>query len=216
MKVKKVILLNLITLSICAFSIILYLWGQKEIAAAARAYATSNAKQISTALRDFKTAYGNYPDQTTAPLAAAKMEIQLDTHTKSSNARFRQLLQAYPTISEPIFFAKTSHTFKPDGAIEPGEAIKPGECGFAYIENVRTDDGIPRPIAIAPASLTNGKFEYDPFRGKAVVLWTDGSVSSLLIDRSTNHVMLDGKNLFDPMHPIWAGTEPRLLMPEGK
>jgi hypothetical protein len=26
----------------------------------------------------------------------------------------------------------------------------------------------------------------------------------------------DGKNLFDPKHPIWDGTEPRLLMPEGR
>jgi hypothetical protein len=216
MKYKKVILLNLITFSICAFSIISYLWGQKEIAAAAHRYGMNNAKQISVCLQDFKTAYGRYPDENTASLAAAKLKTQLDTHTQSSNARFRQLLQAYPTTRELIFFAKTSHTFKPDGVIESGEAIKPGECGFAYIENVRTDDKIPRPIAIAPASLTYGEFEYDPFRGKAVVVWTDGSVSSLPIDPSTNHVMLDGKNLFHPMHPIWDGTEPRLLMPEGK
>ncbi len=66
-----------------------------------------------------------------------------------------------------------------------------------------------------PASLSNREFEYEPFRGKTVVVWTDGSVSNLPIDPKTKKIMLGGKNLLDPKHPIWGGTEPRLLMPEG-
>ncbi len=204
------------------FSVISYEWIKRDSATAAHRYGMNNGKQIASALKEFESEYGRFPDETTAKavtefLAPNELDLKDDFDKRSSNARFRQMIHSGICMNENIFHAATSYTnHMADGNDLPGAAIKHDECGFAYVDNVRTDDKIPRPIAIAPASLTQGEFEYDPFRGKAVVVWTDGSVSSLPIDPSTNHVMLDGKNLFDPMHPIWGGTKPRLLMPEGK
>lgn len=204
------------------FTVISLEWVKRDSAAADLRYGMNNGKQIASALKEFESYYGRFPDETTAKavtefFAPTEIDLKDDFDKRSSNARFRQLIHSGICMNENIFHAATSYTdHMADGNDLPGEAIKHDECGFAYVENVRTNDAIARPVAIAPASLTQGEFEYEPFLGKAVVVWTDGSVSSLSIDRSTNHVMLDGKNLFDPMHPIWGGTEPRLLMPEGK
>lgn len=67
---------------------------------------------------------------------------------------------------------------------------------------------------MAPFISGTRKFDSMPFEGKAVILWSDNSVSSLEIDRFTGEVMLDGRNLLDPAHPIWGGVPPSLLLPE--
>ena len=58
------------------------------------------------------------------------------------------------------------------------------------------------------------RFDPQPFDGKAVILWTDTSVRSLPIDRGSGQVMLDGKNLLDPSHPVWGGQPPVIALPE--
>jgi type II secretory pathway pseudopilin PulG len=175
--------------------------------------AISNARSFGLALIEFENDYGRFPDASTAPIIAN------DTNTpeitgSSSNARFRQLFRANITQSEQSFFAKSAGTQKPDGNISGDQAIAPGECGFGYIENIRTDDDIPRPLAMAPFVKGSAEFDPMPFDGKAVILWSDGSVRAMPVDRITGEVIIDGQNLLDPAHPIWGGVPPSLLLPE--
>jgi len=175
--------------------------------------AVSNARSFSLALFEFETEYGGFPNASTAQAVADDAGEPAITGS-SSNARFRQLIQARITQSEQAFYAKTSGSRKPDGNISGDNALAPGECGFGYIENIRTDDKIPRPIAMAPFKPGSQEFDPMPFDGKAVVLWSDASVRTLPIDRTTGEVILDGQNLLDPAHPVWGGTPPSLLLPE--
>ena len=175
--------------------------------------AISNAKQFGFALYEFEVEYGRFPDASTASTVASETGTPEVTGS-SSNARFRQLIRAGISQSEQIFYARTSTTQKPDGDISGDQAIARGECGFGYIENILTDDGDPRPIAMAPFKSGSDEFDTMPFGGKAVILWSDASVQSLPIDRTTGEAILDGQNLLDPSHPIWGGTPPSLLLPE--
>jgi type II secretory pathway pseudopilin PulG len=175
--------------------------------------AISNARQIGLALLEFEADYGRFPNAETAPLVA-KSSSTPAVIGSSSNARFRQLFPAGITASEAIFYVRTSSTQKPDGDVAGSNALAPGECGFGYIENVRTDDGVPRPLAMAPFKAGSGEFDPMPFDNKAVILWSDNSVRSHEIDRATGEVMIDGRNLLDPEHPVWGGVPPLLLLPD--
>ena len=175
--------------------------------------AISNARSFSLALFEFEAEYGSFPNAATAPLVAEDAGTPV-IRGSSSNARFRQLFQAKIIQSEVAFYAKSVGTHKPDGNISGNNALAPGECGFGYIENIRTDDGVPRPIAMAPFKSGSTEFDPMPFAGKAVVLWSDSSVRYLPIDRSTGEATLDGQNLLDPSHPVWGGITPSLLLPE--
>lgn len=175
--------------------------------------AVSNARSFGLALMEFENEYGRFPDASTARRIAEETSAT-EISGSSSNARFRQLFQANITQSEQSFYAKAAGTHKPDGDITGDQALAPGECGFAYVENIRTDDGIPRPLAMAPFVKGGTTFDRMPFDGKAVILWSDNSVRSVPIDRFTGEVMIDGRNLLDPSHPIWGGVPPTLLLPE--
>ncbi len=175
--------------------------------------AVSNARQIGIALLEFEADYGRYPDATTASPVADESNTPEITGS-SSNARFQQIFRASLTQSENMFYAKAAGTRKPDGNISGNQALAPGECGFAYVENIRTDDGVPRPIAMTPFVKGRAEFDSMPFDNTAVILWSDCSVRSLPIDRITREVILDGQNLLDPAHPVWGGVPPSLLLPE--
>lgn len=178
-----------------------------------QAEAMNNARSFGVALYEFKTEYGRFPDETTAVMVAETTETRKISGS-SSNDRFRQLIHSGISGSETPFYANVSGTRKPDGLIAGDDAIAPGECGFAYVENVVTTDEIARPLAMAPFFPGTLRFDHKPFENKAVILWTDNSVRSLPIDRSTGEVALDGKNLLDPDHPIWSGKPPVIALPE--
>jgi type II secretory pathway pseudopilin PulG len=175
--------------------------------------ATSNARSVGLALLEFESDYGSYPNAETAAIVADSTSTPEVTGS-SSNARFRQLFRAEITASEMTFYAKVSGSRKPDGDISSDNALAPGECGFGYIENIRTDDDVPRPLALAPFRIGSAEFDPSPFDNKAVILWSDSSVRSMPIDRITGKAMLDGRNLLDPQHPVWGGVPPSLLLPE--
>lgn len=175
--------------------------------------AINNARSFGLSLMEFKMEYGSYPNSATAPRVAETTNTPEITGT-SSNARFRQLIRSGITQSEQIFYAKGDGMSKPDGDISGDNALAPGECGFAYLENVRTDDKKPRPIAMAPFQYGSSKFDTEPFNARAVILWSDNFVSSLPINLVTGSVLIDGQDLLDPTHPIWGGTPPSLLLPE--
>lgn len=185
----------------------------RQIKRAQQTEAISNAKSFGLALFEFHDEYGSYPNAQTAKLVADQTKTPLITGD-SSNARFRQLIASGITDSEEIFYAKSLITQKPDGNTSGDNAIAPGECGFAYIDNIPSDIRESRPIAMAPFTFSSGEFDKDAYDNKAVILWTDCSVTTLPIDPSTGKALLNGQDILDPKHPVWGGTPPNLVMPE--
>ena len=175
--------------------------------------AVNNLKCIGLVLLQFEADYGKYPDDSTAAVVAEITETEPVTGN-SSNAYFRQLIRAGIIDTEIIFHARTPHSRQPDDKTDGGHALEPGECVFAYISNLKSSAGTPRPLAMAPFVPGTSRFDPQPFDGKAVILWTDGSVRTLPIDRRTGAALLDGTSLFDPAHPFWGGTPPVIALPE--
>lgn len=175
--------------------------------------AINNARSFGLALQEFKVEYGNYPDDATAAAVADATDTPKISGS-SANDRFRQLFPAGIARSESLFYVHAPGVHKPDRLIDGDNALAPGECGFAYVENVVTTDEVPRPIAMTPFVSGTQRFDYNPFDGKAVILWTDSSVRSMPIDRKTGEVMFEGRNLLDPTHPVWGGKPPVIALPE--
>jgi prepilin-type N-terminal cleavage/methylation domain-containing protein len=190
--------------------------------------AVSNARQIGMALFDFDTEYGGFPDATTAATVAANTATTASTDTKA-NGRFRQLFLAGITTSEPMFYAKTAFTVKPDGDISTpanrSKALENGECGFAMIVN--SDDtamssagNSNRILLAAPLdkTLTGEKFDKDPYDSKAVLLRLDNSVSSVTIAQDST-VKINKLPFFDTTDGgAYSGmtTAPKFAFPISK
>ena len=175
--------------------------------------AVSNARQIGLALVEFQSEYGSFPDFTTISAVREKTLSDLDLGTRSSNDFFRQLLASDIAQSEIIFYAKTNDSQNPDGIFTKGEALKAKECGFTYLLGTKITDSPSRPIVVTPMIPGTDRFDPKPFDGKAVVLRLDISVSSYRIDKD-GHVMIDGRNMMDPHHPIWGDHAPAIAWPE--
>lgn len=176
------------------------------------AEAKNNARSFGLALYEFKTEYGKYPDDSTAAKVAENTETEI-VMGSSSNARFRQLVRSGICPSEIVFYAKTSGTHKPDNVMDGDRAVGKGECGFAYVMSPAAGEP-PRPLAMTPFIPGTDRFDEQPFGGKALILWTDGSVSSERITLNTGEVKRHGKNLLDPSHPVWGGHAPVIAFPE--
>ncbi len=183
-----------------------------QVKVANRSEALRNAKSFGIALYTFHDEYGSYPNAETASRVSTKTSTPAEIG-ESSNARFRQLIRAGIVSGEETFYAKVSGGQKPDGDISGSNAIAPGECGFAYIDNIPSNPSHPRPIAIAPLKAGTDEFDRLPFDNKAIILWTDNSATTLPIDPS-GQVLHNGQHILDPKHPIWEGTPPVLLLPE--
>jgi hypothetical protein len=176
--------------------------------------AVNNASQIGLALFEFEAEYGRLPDADTIAEVRRKTESDLDMATTSSNDFFRQLLAAGIAQSETMFYARVKGTRIPDQDFTGVEAIKRGECGFTYFLGAKITDNPKRPIVVTPMIPGTDRFEKrKDFSGKAVILRLDNSVSSLSIDED-GHVLIDGRNMMDPHHPIWEGHAPVIAWPD--
>ena len=133
--------------------------------------------------------------------------------TKTSNDLFRQLIAANMTQSERMFYARIPGVKKPDDNVMGVEALKKGECGFTYFMGAKETDNPRRPLAVSAMILGTDRFDAKALEGKAVVLRMDNSVTALPIDKD-GHVMLDGRNMMDPHHPIWDGHAPAIAWPD--
>ena len=109
------------------------------------------------------------------------------------------------TCALPIY-AKIPNTKKPDNNIKGAEALKKGECGFAYLAGLSSAGNPSRPLIVTP--LIPGTDRLDPkrFDGKAIILRMDNSVTSININ-SSGHVIQFGKNLLDPTNPVWGKAD---------
>ncbi|MBC8127724.1 MAG: hypothetical protein H8M99_11350, partial [Gloeobacteraceae cyanobacterium ES-bin-144] len=95
--------------------------------------AVNNARQMGLALFEFEYEYGAYPNADTVVAVQKATGTTLNLGTKTSNDFFRQLIGGNFTQSEKIFYAaKIPGVRKPDDNITGAEALKKGECGFAY------------------------------------------------------------------------------------
>jgi GYF domain 2 len=186
-----------------------------QILSGRKTEAVVNSKSIGFALSTFEVRYGSYPNAETAKLLAEEFSTP-DIQGESSNARFRQLIVSGDISDEFIFYVKSSTSKEPDGNISGKNAIAPGECSFGYIDNIPSNITDSRPLLMTPFIAGTNKFDPKPFDNRIFVFWTEGRVSMLKIDPSTGKALLRGQDILDPIHSIWGGTEPRLLIPEGK
>lgn len=178
-----------------------------------RTEAISNLKQVHLVLIEFNDEFGGFPDASTIADVQAATKTRLHLGTVTSNDLFRQLI-AHGANSEKIFSAKTQATRRmPDDVVVGAEALKKGECAFAYVAGLSSSSPLDTPLAMAPLIPGTLKFDPKPFEGKAVVLRVDGSVRAESIDPS-GHVMTGGRNLFDPSQPYWKGKVPDIKYPE--
>lgn len=131
----------------------------------------------------------------------------------TSNDILRKLIATDFTQSEGIFYAKIDGARRPDDVITGTEALKKGECGFTYFLGATKTDNPRRPLLVTPMIPGTDRFDPKRFHGKAVILKLDNSVTSYLIDKD-GHVIVDGRNLMDPHHPIWDGHAPVIAWPD--
>lgn len=188
--------------------------------------AVSNARQIGLALFEFETAYGSFPDSSTATTVKENTETVLTLGTANSNDYFRQLIAAEVCQSEGMFYAKTGFTKKPDNVFNTSQnALAKGEVGYGYIMNTNaafsTAGNPARPIVVAPQAypFDGAKFDVDLYDFKAVVLRIDNSVQSIPILKSTKLAQLGGgKNLLSTGDDtVWGtGVTPTISNPDPK
>ena len=101
----------------------------------------------------------------------------------------------------------------PDGIIIPSEALKKGECGFAYISGLPIAGNPNRPIILTPLIPGTTKFDPKPFDGKAIVLHIDNSVTTFEIKKDGTIHDKHG-DILSPNHPFWNGKAPDIRYPE--
>jgi hypothetical protein len=179
--------------------------------------ATSNARQIGLALREFDTDYGAFPSAATQLQVSQNFpESIIKGEPTHSNGFFKQLFEAGLTQSEAMFYAKVVGARKPDGDISTNErALEKGEVGFAYIAGLTSEDDPNTPIVLAPIIPLTTKFDPEGFEGggKAVVLHIDGSARTYKIAKD-GRIYDKGIDLLSPKHPIWKGKKPDIRYPE--
>jgi hypothetical protein len=168
--------------------------------------AVSNARQIGLALMEFENKYGTYPDVRTAISVQTATGTKLSLGAATSNDIFRQLIASNFTRSERMFYAKIPGARRPDDVITGAEALKKGECGFAYLSGLSSVGNPSRPLVVTPLIPGTDRFDPKPFDGKAIILKADNSVTSMNINKD-GHVMAGGRNLLDPTNPVWGNDD---------
>jgi prepilin-type N-terminal cleavage/methylation domain-containing protein len=188
--------------------------------------AVSNARQVGLALFEFETAYGSFPDNTTATEVTANTSSPLSFGGSSANDYFRQLIAAEISQSEAMFYAKTAFSKKPDNVFNTAQnALVAGEVGFGYIMNgdvaFSTAGNPARPIVVAPLAypFSTGQFDVDLYDAKAVVLRIDNSVQSIPVLKQSKLAQLGGgKNMLQTGDDtVWGtGVNPVIINPQAK
>ncbi len=179
-----------------------------------RSEAISNSKQIGLALFEFDDTYGSYPNDSTKALVTTKHpDHSYNFSGKSSNAAFLQFMADEIVSSEEIFYAKIKGSKKPDGIITPGEALKKGEVAFSYISGLTSKDHPTTPLVLTPLIPGNTKFDPKPFKGRAIILHVDQTVSVYKIHED-GRVYSKGLDILSPKYPAWNGKAPDIRYPE--
>jgi hypothetical protein len=176
--------------------------------------ARNNLRQLHLALLDFDSDYGSFPAPSTIADVKAATHTDVPLGTTSSNELLRQMLVSVAK-SERVFWAKSTITpRKPDNVVNGSHALEKGECAFAYVASLSSSDNPGMPVLMTPVDPAKRCFERRKDYGeKAVVLFLDGSVKSLPIDRH-GKAQLNGMDLLDSRQPFWGGKAPDVKWPE--
>ncbi|YCM43415.1 hypothetical protein V2O64_19085 [Verrucomicrobiaceae bacterium 227] len=156
----------------------------KAAKASAKAQATSNAKEIGTALLAFHEKYGSYPSQDTHQQLQTK-GIRVLPIGNDANSYLGQLLAADCVDSEKIFYVKGMDGIREgdDDFASPDELLKKGENGFGYVmlrgEKQLVSPGSIVPVVVAPLKTggSDPTFDDRPFADQYIYLTPDGAVS---------------------------------------
>lgn len=175
--------------------------------------AIHDLRQLGLALFEFETEYGRFPDVSTIDPVREATGSTDPMGIVSSNDYFRQLFAAGIVSSESMFHVRVPGARLPDDVVTPGEALKKGECSFTYLLGALITDNPARPLVVAPMIPGTNRFDREFFEGKATILRMDNSVVSLEIDKH-GQVILQGRNLMDPSHPVWDGHPPAIAWPD--
>lgn len=176
--------------------------------------AVYNLRRIGIALHEFENEFGEFPNENTAALINKNYpEHGFDLSGKSSNALFRQLFAAGITQSEAMFYAKIPNARKPDGDLSPGKALQKGEVAFAYVIGLSSEGNPARIVAFCPIIPGTKRFDPQPFDGKAFILRTDNTVTSVNIIKD-GQGFLGGVDILSPENPIWNSKVIDIRYPE--
>ena len=177
-----------------------------------RAEGISHSREVHGALIEFDVQYGTFPNASTIPKVRNDTATSLDLGTKSSNDYLRQIL-ALGFGNEKMFGIRSRRFSMPDNRFDGAEALKRGECGFAYVVGLSTSDDPTTPLLITPVIPGSNRFDPDPFYHKAVILRIDGSAMSYPIMKDGKIDMGGGVHL-DPAKPMWNGKPLIIAWPE--
>lgn len=176
--------------------------------------AVNNIRQIRSSLLEFEQDYGRFPDKSTAAAVRSKTGTALTLGNGSSNELFRQLLVGTRIKFEKPFWSAAEGSVKVDDIYHTdSRALAAGECGFAYVTGLSSSDPGHAPLVMSPMLPGTLTFDHKPFGGKAVILFVDGSVKTMPIDKQGD-VITGGMNLFDPRQPFWKGEAPDIKWAE--
>lgn len=176
--------------------------------------AMDDLRRINLSLQEFDAEYGQFPDKATAGRVKETTGTALTLGDGSSNQLFRQLF-AFGIKSEDMFWMWTPDAkWRPDNVYQTdAKALQPGECSYAYIAGLSSRSPSGTPMLMTPLIRGTTTFDPRPFLGKAIVLFLNESIQLLPIDKN-GHVMINGKDLFDPSQPFWHGKKPDLKWQE--
>ena len=183
-----------------------------------RVEAVSNLRSMSFAFHEFQTAYGRFPDDSTARLVREATGTVLLLGSGSSNDYFRQLIAAEIVGSEGLFYAKVPGCRRPDNDSRGARALEKGEVGFSYITGLTTAGGPKRPLVVTPLIPGTNRFDPKPFGGYAIILPVDASITRSgpfhPINAKGEVIDASGKHVLDPANPIWGGVKPVIKWPD--
>ena len=191
----------------------------KQQKKAAATEAVNNAKQMFILLFEYDQDKGAYP-------GAAAVNSD-STISANSNIAFREFFISSAIDSEDLFFCKNGLATKPDGDLGTAplfaNAVAANECGFHYLMKDGTDghatsspSGVP--LVITPCDLDTptaaNPFAINPFGGRAVILYNDGSCKSQPITAVTATAGTVGTGVTNPLdgtYPPNATVAPVIL-----
>ena len=175
----------LVVIIIIALALFIAPFFLRQSRPAHKAQATSNAKEIGSALIGFIDLYGGYPSQST--LQQLRDEgIEVLPIGNDANSYLGQLLAADCVDSEKIFYVKGISSREGDNIYSaPEKMLAQGENGFGYVM-LKGDEPLSGPfsedlppVIVAPLKTggSNPTFDLKPFKGQYIYLTPDGAVS---------------------------------------
>ena len=175
--------------------------------------ASDNASRLLFSLYEFEEKYGKFPDASTIASVQRDSGTSVTLSDRTSNDLFAQLLVLNLVTRERTFHTAGESTRFPDEVLTTGSTLlQHGENSYAYIPGslAQAPD---TPVIFAPVIPGTMILDPETFGGKALVVSTDSTRTFLPID-SFGKIILNGRDLFDPLQPFWNGKVPAVKWPK--